>query len=117
VADLAVGAERGDTDGMVRGALYVLFLKEFNVDPEITSPDMVDIPENTTAVLTMTASDLDMPPQTVTLTAVGGGDQAQFGITSDAGALVQLGSRLRGADRCQRGQRPCGHRPTESSFA
>ena len=51
-----------------------------------TSPNTANVPENTTAVMTVTATDADLPPQTVTFSIVGGADQAKFAITS-GGAL------------------------------
>jgi len=82
VTDLAVGAERDDTGGTNRGAVHVLFLKEFNHTPIITSPDSKSVAENATAVLTVTATDEDLPPQSITFSIVGGADQSQFSITS-----------------------------------
>jgi hypothetical protein len=52
----------------------------------LTSPDTVNVPENTTAVMTVTATDADLPPQSLTFSIIGGADQARFGITS-GGAL------------------------------
>ena len=49
--------------------------------PVITSPDAVSVAENTTGVLTVTATDADLPPQAVTFSIVGGVDQARFNIT------------------------------------
>jgi hypothetical protein len=54
--------------------------------PVITSPDTASVPENTTSVLTVTATDADLPPQTLTFSIVGGADQAKFAITA-GGAL------------------------------
>ena len=50
-------------------------------NPVITSPDSVNVPENTTAVLTVTATDADLPPQAITFSIIGGADQARFAIT------------------------------------
>lgn len=58
-----------------------------NADPEITSASTVSIPENTLAVLTVTATDVDLPAQTPTFSIVGGEDQSRFTITSN-GALA-----------------------------
>jgi hypothetical protein len=86
VTELAVGAERDDTGGNGRGAAYVLFLKRANSNPVFTSPITAGVPENTAAVMTVTATDADVPPQTVTFSIVGGADQAKFSISS-GGAL------------------------------
>ena len=52
--------------------------------PVFTSADTKNVAENTTAVLTVVATDADLPAQNVTysLPAVGGADQAKFNITS-----------------------------------
>ena len=87
--DLVIGAEVDDTGGLNRGAVHVLFLKEVNIDPSITSADAINLPENTTGVMTVTASDVNIPAQTVTFSLVGGADQAKFTITA-GGALSFL---------------------------
>jgi len=56
-------------------------------DPVITSVNSKDVAENTTAVLTVAATDADLPAQTVTysfpdLPADQGADQAKFNITN-----------------------------------
>jgi serralysin len=86
VIELAAGAETDRTGGIGRGAVHVLFLNAANSDPVITSPAAVSVPENTTTVHTITATDADFPPQTVTFTIVGGADQAKFTLAS-GGAL------------------------------
>ena len=55
-------------------------------NPVFTSPDTASVPENTTAVMTVTATDADLPAQSLTYSIVGGADQAKFSITS-GGAL------------------------------
>ncbi len=47
-----------------------------------TSSATPPIPENTTAVLTVVATDADQPSQTVTYNITGGSDQGKFSITS-----------------------------------
>jgi hypothetical protein len=86
VIELAVGAETDATGGIARGALHVLSLNGANTNPVFTSPTAVNVPEISTAVLTITASDADFPPQTVTFTIIGGADQAKFTLTP-GGAL------------------------------
>ncbi len=53
-----------------------------DIIPVFTSPDTANVAENTTAVMTVTAIDGDLPAQTVTFSIVGGADQTKFGITS-----------------------------------
>jgi hypothetical protein len=79
--ELAVGAETDDTGGDSRGAVHVLFLTAQNSAPVITSPIAASVPENTSAVMTVTAIDPDSPPQSLTFSIVGGSDQAKFSIT------------------------------------
>ena len=55
-------------------------------DPEITSLATWNVMENTASVTTVTATDSDLPAQTLSFSIVGGADQSQFSITS-AGAL------------------------------
>jgi serralysin len=50
--------------------------------PLITSPDAVSVPENTTTVMTVSATDADLPPQALTFSIAGGADQSKFSITS-----------------------------------
>ncbi len=64
-----------------------------NTAPTITSDGggataTIFVPENSTAVTTVTASDADLPVQTLTFTIVGGADAAKFAINSSSGALM-----------------------------
>ena len=47
----------------------------------------INVAENTTAVTTVTATDADLPAQTLTYSIVGGADAAQFTINASTGAL------------------------------
>ena len=44
------------------------------------TPAEVSLNENTTAVTTVTATDADLPPQTLTFSLAGGADQSRFTI-------------------------------------
>ena len=57
-------------------------------DPVITSANTANLAENTTAVLTVTATDADLPAQTMTYSITGGADQAKFSINGTTGALT-----------------------------
>ncbi len=57
--------------------------------PVFTSTAAVSVAENTTAV---TASDADLPPQTVSYSLVGGADQAKFSITASGALTFQSAS-------------------------
>ncbi len=50
----------------------------------------VSIAENTTAVTTVTATDADLPAQTLTFSISGGADAAKFAINSSTGVLTFL---------------------------
>ncbi|MGY4815714.1 VCBS domain-containing protein [Pseudomonas chlororaphis subsp. piscium] len=47
----------------------------------------INVVENTTAVTTVTATDVDLPAQTLSYSIVGGADAAKFSIVSGTGAL------------------------------
>ncbi|MDB5388337.1 MAG: hemagglutinin/hemolysin-related protein, partial [Planctomycetaceae bacterium] len=49
--------------------------------PVFTTSSSLNVPENSTAVLTVNATDADLPPQTVTYSISGGPDQSLFAIT------------------------------------
>jgi trimeric autotransporter adhesin len=55
--------------------------------PTISSGGAVSVDENTTAVTTVTASDADLPAQTLTFSIIGGVDAARFTIDATTGAL------------------------------
>jgi hypothetical protein len=82
VIELAVGAETDGTGGNARGAVHVLFLQPGNTAPVFTSSATANVPENTTTVMTVTAMDADVPPQSVSFSLVGGIDQSKFSITT-----------------------------------
>jgi serralysin len=73
----------------VQAILVTVTLNNHHV-PVITSANTANVPENSTAVLTVTATDADLPPQVVTYSLVGGADQARFAITS--GGLLTFNS-------------------------
>ncbi len=50
--------------------------------PAISSSAAVNVPENTTAIETVTATDADLPNDSLTFSIIGGADQAKFDITS-----------------------------------
>ncbi|WP_223488343.1 VCBS domain-containing protein [Pseudomonas sp. A-RE-19] len=63
-----------------------------NDSPTITSDGggataSVSVAENTTAITTVVATDVDLPAQTLTYSIVGGADAAKFSIVSGTGAL------------------------------
>lgn len=61
-----------------------------NENPVITSPDTASFAENTavaTAVMTVTATDPDVPGQALTFLIIGGADAAKFEFLSPSGAI------------------------------
>ncbi len=68
-------------------------------DPPVITSDgggataMVNAPENQTSVTTVTATDVDLPANTLTFTKTGGADAVLFNIDSGTGALTFSGAR------------------------
>jgi hypothetical protein len=73
--DFAVG-------GSSNGYVYALFLKSFNNNPLFTSAATASVPDNSTAVMTVSAADPDLPPQPLTYAIIGGADQSKLNITT-----------------------------------
>ncbi len=71
-----------DGAGGLSTATVTVNVAAVNDNPAITSATTASVAEGATAVLTATATDVDLPAQTLTFTIVGGADQARFGITS-----------------------------------
>ncbi|MCJ7434295.1 MAG: cadherin domain-containing protein, partial [Anaerolineales bacterium] len=57
-------------------------------NPVITSNGVLSIPENTTAVITVTATDADLPAQLLAYSISGGADSTLFNINSSTGELT-----------------------------
>ena len=82
--DLLIGAPAGDGNGnnqLSAGESYVIF-GQGNHSPVFTTPTTVSVAENQTAILTIAATDADLPAQTVSYSISGGADQWKFSITS-----------------------------------
>jgi serralysin len=60
--------------------------------PIITSPAGLSIYENTTAITTITATDSDLPAQTLIYSIIGGADSPLFTINSSTGSLAFVAS-------------------------
>ena len=78
------------TDGMgvsSNSADTTVYSALANSAPTITSANSASVAENTTTVMTVTATDSDVPTQTLTYSIVGGNDAARFTIDSSTGAL------------------------------
>jgi hypothetical protein len=61
---------------------------ELNIPPTFTSNAAVSVAENQTAVITVTATDSDIPAQTLSYSVTGGVDMALFTIDPATGALA-----------------------------
>jgi len=85
VTEIVVGASDDSAAGPIRGSVHVLFLNGFNTAPNFTSPNTASVDENTTTVMTVTAEDADLPPQSLTFSIVNGADQGMFSITPIGG--------------------------------
>jgi hypothetical protein len=72
--------------GMATQSISVIVTPVNDNAPVFTSSDVVNVAENTTAVLTVSAADADLPSQTIAYSIAGGSDQSKFSITS-AGVL------------------------------
>ena len=57
-------------------------------DPLITSASTANVAEGTTAVLSVTATDADLPAQTLTFSISGGADAGKFSINAGTGELT-----------------------------
>jgi len=68
--------------------LILVTVLDGNDPPVITSSGTANVAENTTAVLTVTATDDDIPPQPITFSISGGADRAWFSIDSETGELT-----------------------------
>ncbi|KAB2970690.1 cadherin domain-containing protein [Zoogloea sp.] len=64
-----------------------LTVSDVNDAPVITSRVTVNVAENSTAVLTVTATDVDLPAQTLSYAITGGADASRFQIDANTGAL------------------------------
>ncbi len=81
------GGDRFDKSGSsVSGEDIAFRVESVNNDPSITSSSTPSVLENTTPVITVTASDIDGDTPTFSLT--GGADQAKFSINSTTGDLA-----------------------------
>jgi type III secretion system FlhB-like substrate exporter len=78
---------QGSTDSQ---AIAVTVTAANDNAPVITSGATASVAENTTAVMTVTATDSDQPAQTLSFSIVGGADAAKFAINSSTGALSFL---------------------------
>ncbi|QDU99016.1 DUF2341 domain-containing protein [Lignipirellula cremea] len=73
--------------GVTPQTLSVTVLPVNDNSPVFSSPATVNVAENTTFVLTVQATDADLPAQTITYAITGGADQARFTINATTGAL------------------------------
>jgi hypothetical protein len=67
---------------------FTITVSDINVAPVITSANAANVAENTTTVLTVTATDADLPVQTVSFSITGGADSSKFSIDTNTGELT-----------------------------
>ncbi|MBL8454525.1 MAG: cadherin repeat domain-containing protein, partial [Zoogloea sp.] len=89
VYDLIVQASDGQ-GGTDTQAIAVTVTSANDSAPVITSGSTASVAENTTTVMTVTATDADQPAQTLTYSIIGGADAARFQIDGATGALSFL---------------------------
>src|SRR5262245_5569305 len=82
-----------DGQGTATSGTFSITVTPVNDAPVITSNGggasaAISFGENGTAVTTVTATDVDVPPQTLSYSIVGGADAARFTINSSTGALA-----------------------------
>ena len=82
-----------DAGGLTYDETLTVTVNDLNEAPVITSDGggataSVNVAENTTAVTTVTATDEDLPGDTLTYSISGGTDAAKFSINSSTGALT-----------------------------
>ena len=68
--------------------LIIVTVTDVNDNPTITSGNAPSVAENQTAVITVTATDEDLPAQTLGFNITGGADQLLFSINNLSGALT-----------------------------
>ena len=86
VYDVAVTVNDGN-QGTATQSIAVTITGLNDNAPVFTSPTAYNVPENTTAVGTVAATDADLPAQTIAYSISGGADAARFSINSSTGVL------------------------------
>ncbi len=86
VYQLQVKADDGN--GGIDVQTISVTVTDVNDAPVITSGSTPSVAENQSAALTVTASDADLPADTVTFSLTGGADQAKFAISATTGDLT-----------------------------
>ena len=87
VYEVQVTADDGN-GGTASQSISVTVTAVNDNNPVFTSANAANVAENTTAVLTVNATDADSPAQTVTYSISGGADSGKFAINSSTGALT-----------------------------
>ena len=105
VYEVQVTADDGN-GGTTAQSISVTVTPANDNSPVVTSANTANVTENTTAVLTVTATDADAPAQTVTYSITGGADSGKFVINATTGRIDVPGSSgLRESCGCRRRQR------------
>ncbi|MDA0282651.1 MAG: DUF4347 domain-containing protein, partial [Planctomycetota bacterium] len=74
--------------GTSNTATQTVNVTSVNDDPVFTSPSSVSVSENQSGVQTVTATDVDVPAQTLSFAITGGADELQFALNPTSGTLV-----------------------------
>ncbi|HEY9814554.1 MAG TPA: cadherin domain-containing protein [Candidatus Obscuribacterales bacterium] len=91
IDDLIIGAIGADPNGSDSGASYVVFGRRANQAPTIVTNSVVNMPENTTLVVDIQATDdSSSEGNGLTYSLSGGNDQALFTIDATTGVLSFL---------------------------
>ncbi len=67
---------------------FAITVSSVNDAPTIISPNAASVSENQTAVLTVSATDIDLPADTITYSLTGGADLTAFSINAATGVLT-----------------------------
>ena len=86
--EVVVQTTDSGTGNLTYNETITILVNDLNDAPVITSTSTPSIPENTTAVLTVTYTDEDLPAQTITYSITEGIDQALFTINDSSGDLA-----------------------------
>jgi len=82
VYDITVRVTDNGTPSAFSEQVVRLTIGDANQSPTITSASSVAVPENQTAIMTVTASDADIPAQSLTFSVTGGADAAAVVFTT-----------------------------------
>jgi hypothetical protein len=77
-----IGVDNGEIVDPTALPTITILDDDANTPPRFSSPSTAAVPENSTAVMTITATDSDQPAQTIIFSIAGGADEDQFNLTT-----------------------------------